>query len=223
MEETQKPKSPSTKRSTAGRKVSGRDQGRVIRRYLGVLEASRSNRGVKRTVEAITSRLMKIDELLVSSDPLARLHLTQERIDLHAELVRTGNGQELDMAALEKEFVKVAKAYGDQTGITFAAWRQVGVETEVLDRAGIVRTTPPRERNEGSLRPKSAAGATATPVETGDEAAPAAATQGTLPDLPVIPEPPAAALDDGAAAKTDPLPEVPAPKLRRKRITEDKA
>jgi hypothetical protein len=216
MEETAKPKSPSTKRSTPNRKLSGRDQGRVIRRYLGALEASRSNRGVKRTVEAISSRLMKIDELLVTSDPLARLHLTQERIDLHAELVRAGNGQELDLAALEKEFVKVAKSYGDQVGITFAAWRQVGVDSEVLDRAGIVRTTPPRERGEGSLRPKPAT-ATAAPAPVAEAQV---ATQEPLPDLPPLPEPPP--LSDAAAAQADPLPEeAPPPKLRRKRISEE--
>jgi hypothetical protein len=216
MEETPKPKSPSTKRSTPGRKNGGRDQGRVIRRYLGALEASRSNRGVKRTVEALTSRLMKIDELLVSSDALARLHLTQERIDLHAELVRVGNGQQPDLAALEKEFVKVAKSYGESVGITFAAWRQVGVDVEVLDRAGIVRTTPPRERNEGSLRPKPRAEPPAP------KATPAVPAQEQLPDIPPLPEPPPVAVENGVVAKADPLPEdAPPPTLRRKRITEE--
>ncbi|MEY2476848.1 MAG: hypothetical protein QOG87_2163 [Actinomycetota bacterium] len=99
---------------------------------------------MRRTIEGFSARLLKIDELLVSADPLARLHLTQERIDLHAELVRVTNGQDPDLSAIEKEFVRVARLYGELAGITFAAWRQVGVDAEVLDQAGIVRTGTPR-------------------------------------------------------------------------------
>jgi hypothetical protein len=132
------------KRPGGGRRGDTRELGRVVRRYLGALEASRSSRGKRRTIEGISARLLKIDELLVSADPLVRLHMTQERIDLHAELVRITNGPDPDLSTYEKDFVRVAKQYGDVAGITYAAWRQVGVDTEVLEQAGIQRTGPVR-------------------------------------------------------------------------------
>lgn len=144
MDHDAEAKPASAKRSGGGRRGDTRELGRVVRRYLGALEASRSSRGKKRTIEGFSARLLKIDELLVSADPLARLHLTQERIDLHAELVRVTNAQDPDLSGLEKEFVRVARQYGELAGITFAAWRQVGVDAEVLDQAGIVRTGTPR-------------------------------------------------------------------------------
>jgi hypothetical protein len=144
MDHEAEAKPASAKRSGGGRRGDTRELGKVVRRYLGALEASRSSRGKRRTIEGFSARLLKIDELLVSADPLARLHLTQERIDLHAELVRVTNAQDPDLSGLEKEFVRVAKQYGELAGITFAAWRQVGVDAEVLDQAGIVRTGTPR-------------------------------------------------------------------------------
>src|SRR5207248_2824290 len=82
-------------------------------------------------------RLLKIDEMLVSADPISRLHLTQERIDLDAEFMRLGNADGTqEMRTIEREFVQVARAYGERNGVTYAAWRQVGVEADVLERAG---------------------------------------------------------------------------------------
>ena len=43
------------------------------------------------------------------------------------------------MTALEAEFVKVAKSYGERTGVSYAAWRAVGVTPAVLKAAGISR------------------------------------------------------------------------------------
>ena len=57
--------------------AEGREQGRVVRRYLEALESSRPKRGRRRTPETITKRLAAIDERLVGADALSRLHLTQ--------------------------------------------------------------------------------------------------------------------------------------------------
>jgi hypothetical protein len=43
------------------------------------------------------------------------------------------------MSALEKEFIKVAKAYGERKGITYATWRAAGVSATVLQKADISR------------------------------------------------------------------------------------
>jgi hypothetical protein len=44
---------------------------------------------------------------------------------------------EVDLKALEAEFVAVASSYGRRRGICYAAWRVVGVDPVVLGRAGI--------------------------------------------------------------------------------------
>jgi len=64
--------------------AEGREQGRIVRRYLEALESHRPRRGRKRTPESITKRLASVDEELASADALSRLHLVQERLDLEA-------------------------------------------------------------------------------------------------------------------------------------------
>ena len=134
--------------------------------------------------------------MLVSADPLVRLHLTQERIDLHAELVRITNGADHDLSSYEKDFVRVAKHYGEVAGITYAAWRQVGVDTEVLDQAGIQRTAPARP-DASRVRRTTEPGAENEPL---------------LPRTDAIPEPPAAQ-PDAPAAPTPSAPTAVAPEL----------
>jgi hypothetical protein len=159
------------------------EQVRVVRRYLSTLDVLRPGRGPKRALESIANRLLKIDELLISADPIERLHLTQERIDLDAEAIRLGSngtGTEADVAELEAEFIKVAKPYGERCGVTFSAWRQVGVEADVLEKAGIVRARKPGpvppSQPELKLEPAAKAPPAAAPVKktTAKKAAPAA-------------------------------------------------
>ena len=108
-----------------------------MRRYLSAVEIARPGRGTKRTSDAIGNRITKVDEMLVSADPLSRVHLTQERIELHAEYVRVTNGNSPDQSQLERDFIRVVRSYGDRNGITYAAWRQCGVDADVLERAGL--------------------------------------------------------------------------------------
>jgi hypothetical protein len=118
--------------------ADGREQGRVVRRYLEALESHRPKRGRKRTPESITKRLAAIEERIATADPLSRLHLLQERMDLEYELAGTeGDGAELD--ELEAAFVQVASAYGERKGLTYEAWRSIGLEPRVLKAAGIGR------------------------------------------------------------------------------------
>ncbi len=118
--------------------ATGRDEGRAVRNYLEALEAHKPKRGRKRTAESIQRRLDQISRDLPHADALARVHLTQEQIDLQAEL-QAGPGAP-DLAPLEEEFVKAAKGYSVRKGISYAAWREVGVDAAVLKRAGIART-----------------------------------------------------------------------------------
>jgi len=117
--------------------AEGRDQGRAVRRYLEALEAHKPKRGRKRTPESVQKRLATIEDKLGSADALSRLHLVQERMNLENELASTGNT--VDIEALEEEFVSAAAPYGARKGITYGAWRHLGVDPAVLRRAGIKR------------------------------------------------------------------------------------
>jgi hypothetical protein len=117
--------------------AEGREQGRAVRRYLEALEAHKPKRGRKRTEDSIQKRLATIEERLPDADPLTRLHLVQERMDLETELASTGDT--VDLEALENDFAAAAGPYAARKGITYAAWRQLGVDASVLRKAGIKR------------------------------------------------------------------------------------
>ncbi len=117
--------------------VAGREEGRAVRAYLEALASNQPKRGRKRTPQRIRTRLAEIDGSLQEADPLKRVLLLQERLDLTDELDRLTNTD--DLANLEAAFVKVAAAYSDRKRISFAAWREVGVPASVLASAGITR------------------------------------------------------------------------------------
>ena len=118
--------------------AAGREQGRIVRNYLEALESHRPKRGRKRTTDSITRRLEAIDHELAEADPLKRLQLTQERMDLQDELAASG-GEGVDLEQLEADFIEVGWEYGERKGITYSAWREVGVPAATLKAAGITR------------------------------------------------------------------------------------
>jgi uncharacterized protein YicC (UPF0701 family) len=117
--------------------AAGRAEGRAIKTYLEALESNKPRRGRRRTPDSINARLEKIDVELVDADPMKRLSLVQERLDLLAELEQLQ--EPVDMSALEEQFVIAAKGYSERKGISWAAWREVGVPASVLERAGVSR------------------------------------------------------------------------------------
>ncbi len=78
-----------------------------------------------------------ISEALESATPIRRVQLIQERIDLARAL--SVPAETVDISELEDAFVEVAVSYSGRKGITYAAWREVGVPAAVLRRAGISR------------------------------------------------------------------------------------
>lgn len=118
--------------------AEGRNQSRAVGRYLEALEAHKPKRGRKRTAESVKNRLATVAEALDDAAGVQRLNLLQERRDLEVELAGMQAGAP-DLSALEKDFVKVAKAYAKSKGISYGAWREFGVPPEVLKKAGITR------------------------------------------------------------------------------------
>jgi hypothetical protein len=117
--------------------AEGRNQSRSVRVYLDALETHKPRRGRKRTAESIRRRLALIDKELAAADPLKRVQLVQEQLDLASEL--ESMNAKVDLAALEAEFVAAARGYSQRKGISYAAWRAVGVPPGVLKKAGISR------------------------------------------------------------------------------------
>ena len=115
----------------------GRAESRTVSSYLEVLEANRPKRGRKRTAESVNARLEAIVEELDGADMLARVNLIQERMDLEYELAVMDD--KIDISEYEAEFLAVAKSYSDRRGITYAAWREAGLDTAILKKAGITR------------------------------------------------------------------------------------
>jgi len=116
----------------------GRDEGRAVRRYLEALEAQRPKRGRRRTPDSIKKRLAAIDSQMADENPINRLQLVQERLDLTAELEATDDA--IDIEGLEADFLRAAKGYSERKGISYAAWRELGVSAATLSSAGISRS-----------------------------------------------------------------------------------
>lgn len=130
----------STKNLSADHKAAlaeGRSQGRAIRRYLEALEAHKPKRGRKRTPESIKKRLDKLDTEIAEADALKRVGLVQEQMNLQREL--EGLEAKVDMSSVEEGFIEAAGPYSRRKGISYAAWRAVGVPASVLKEAGISR------------------------------------------------------------------------------------
>jgi hypothetical protein len=118
--------------------AAGRNEGRAVRAYLEALEAHRPKRGRKRTLDSIEKQLATIERQLPGADPLTRVKLIQAQMDLKSE---TSQMQlKTDLTDLEAQFVKAARAYSERKGISYAAWRAIGVSPATLSKAGITRS-----------------------------------------------------------------------------------
>lgn len=117
--------------------AAGRAESRAVKRYLEALEETKPKRGRRRTKASIEKRLEQIESELPTANPLNRVKLIQERMDLTKEL--DASQDPVDISAFEDDFVKNAKSYSDRKGISYAAWRELGIAPAVLKRAGITR------------------------------------------------------------------------------------
>jgi hypothetical protein len=121
----------------------GRQEGAAIRRYLDALKAFNASkrRGRKRTPESIQARIDAVEQRLVEDEmnSLTYVQLVQEKLDLKAELERLDDTNITDPNDYADDFVKVVKGYSERKGITYAAWRDVGVPSDLLRKAGVTR------------------------------------------------------------------------------------
>ena len=113
---------------------------RAVRDYLDTLSANTRKRGRKRTADSAKARISAIEAAMSDASASRRLGLVQERLDLEAELDAMAQASKVDIGDLEAGFIKAAADYGGQRGISYTAWREVGVSAATLKSAGIPRT-----------------------------------------------------------------------------------
>ena len=113
----------------------------AIRDYLKALEQNAPRRGRKRTPDGIRRQLASVTTEMEKATVTRQLDLVQQRIDLEAELATLEQAGSIDLSALEANFVDHAASYGGRRGISYAAWREVGVSAATLKAAGIRRST----------------------------------------------------------------------------------
>lgn len=113
----------------------------AVRDYLKALEQNAPRRGRKRTPESVERQLAVLEGEMEGASVTKRLGLIQQRIDLEADLEALQQAGSVDLSALEAGFATHAAAYGGRRGISYAAWREVGVSSATLKSAGIRRST----------------------------------------------------------------------------------
>jgi len=117
--------------------AKARTENRAVGAYLEALESNRPRPGRKRSAESMRNRIEAIGEALEAATPIRRVQLVQERIDLERAL--SAPSEAVDISELEDGFAAVAVSYSGRKGITYSAWREVGVPAAVLRQAGISR------------------------------------------------------------------------------------
>ena len=117
--------------------ASGRAQGRAIGLYLDAVAAHKPKRGRQRTQDTVARQMQETEGALRTATGTARVELVQQKRNLEVELA--GMQAQVNLAALEAAFVEHAQAYAQRKEISYAAFREVGVAADVLDRAGIKR------------------------------------------------------------------------------------
>ena len=113
----------------------------AVRDYLKALEQNAPRRGRRRTPESVERQLAVLEGEMEGASVTKRLGLIQQRIDLEADLEALQQAGSVDLSALEAGFATHAAAYGGRRGISYAAWREIGVSSATLKSAGIRRST----------------------------------------------------------------------------------
>ena len=113
----------------------------AIREYLKALEQNAPRPGRKRTPDGIRRQLASVTAEMEGATITRQLDMVQQRIDLETELEALEQAGSIDLSALEANFVDHAAGYGGRRGISYAAWREVGVSAATLKAAGIRRST----------------------------------------------------------------------------------
>ncbi|MDE0116228.1 MAG: hypothetical protein OXT07_06380 [bacterium] len=118
-------------------RTAGQAQGRTVSRYLNALDQTKPKRGRQRSAEKMQARVAELPGEIAQAKPLKRVHLIQELMDLETELAK--EEETMDISEVEGDFISIAADYSQRKGISYAAWREVGVPASVLKASGVGR------------------------------------------------------------------------------------
>ncbi len=116
--------------------AKGRRQAKAVREYLEALNVDKRKVSDPEDLEKrIADTAQKIAD---EDDPVREVELIQRRLELEAELEDAQDAP--DFEELESAFKEAVKEYSERKGITYPAWRELGVPAGVLKDAGVPRT-----------------------------------------------------------------------------------
>lgn len=117
--------------------VKGREETEAVKAYLDSLGTRPGRRIDPKTIERRLAQAKQ--ELNAAENSLRKVELTEKvlRLEKALEEARKGGG---DSQSLEKQFIQHAAAFAKRKGISYKAFRQLGVPPSVLAKAGIKRT-----------------------------------------------------------------------------------
>jgi hypothetical protein len=111
----------------------------TVNRYLAVVNTPQ-RRGRKVSKATLIDRLATARVQAKTASGIDKVLAAQAVRDLQAKVAQLESASGTDLKTLEADFVKIAKQFGEQRGITYGAWRDAGVSAQVLKRAGVART-----------------------------------------------------------------------------------
>lgn len=134
------PQQPASGMSPAQKKAmqQGRAEATAVKLYLTAIASSARRRGRQFTPEELQVRIDAVNEEIAAAPAATRVFLVQKRIDLEHRL-DAAQTVEVDIEPLQEEFVRVAAEFGVRKGISYDAFREVGVPAAVLRDAGVRR------------------------------------------------------------------------------------
>lgn len=106
-----------------------RQETKAVDEYLSALTPGRGGYRPRRTPQELQ---VEID---AEKNPIRKLALVQQRLNIENAL----NGKVLKMEELTESFVAVAASFAKRKGISYAAWREMGVPPKILKEAGITK------------------------------------------------------------------------------------
>lgn len=116
----------------------GRAESKAVRDYLKVLEQD-GRKTSNMSPDQLNAKIHELQSRIDASDnPATRVELIQRRIDLEEQLNSVEDAP--DIEELERAFIEAVKPYSERKGISYMAWREVGVPAATLKAAGISRT-----------------------------------------------------------------------------------
>ena len=117
-------------------RAAARAETRAVRAYLEGLQSSAGRRRRRRSPQEELAAVQT--QLETETDQIQRISLIQKRLDAERRL--SEYQAPVDLETLQEQFVNVAKSYSARKGISYKAWREIGVPAAALTKSGIART-----------------------------------------------------------------------------------